>query len=128
MLSLTAPCNAQPPDLRSGRWVLLCLVGLLLSGPVRSQEIDFTRDCLRVAAEGLILNTSPLCVGAFRTDPSARAQFIQLIQVTLAQAEAARREAPNGQAPAESLRRLFDKASQEPGRVVGVGGAYYGAQ
>lgn len=83
---------------------------------------------MRVAPEGLILNTSSACVGAFRDDPAARVQFIQLIQVTLAQAAVADREDLEAASPARSLRRLFNKASQEPGRVVGVGGAYYGAQ
>ncbi|AOF85106.1 hypothetical protein BSY239_186 [Hydrogenophaga sp. RAC07] len=83
---------------------------------------------MRVAVEGLILDTSPVCVRAFRTDPAARAQFIQLIQFTLAQAESAQGETSVSRTPAQSLRRLFDKASLEPGRVVGVGGAYYGAR
>ncbi|WP_156775385.1 hypothetical protein [Hydrogenophaga sp. RAC07] len=96
--------------------------------PARSQTIDFARECMRVAVEGLILDTSPVCVRAFRTDPAARAQFIQLIQFTLAQAESAQGETSVSRTPAQSLRRLFDKASLEPGRVVGVGGAYYGAR
>ena len=99
-----------------------------MAWPARGQALDFAKDCMRVAVEGLILDTSPACVGAFRTDPAARAQFIQLVQVTLAQAEAAEREAGAGVTPAQSLRRLFDKASMESGRAVGVGGAYYGAQ
>lgn len=120
--------HAQPSDHRSARWAWLFLAGLLISSPARSQELDFARDCMRVAVEGLILNTSPTCVGAFRSDPAARAQFVQLIEVTMAQAESAQREARAGATPAQSLRRLFDKASLEPGRVVGVGGIYYGAQ
>lgn len=123
-----ASAHAQPVDHRSPRWALLFLAGVLMSLPARSQELDFTRDCMRVGVEGLILNTAPACIVAFRSDPAARAQFIQLIQVTLAQAESVQREAPVGTTPAQSLRRLFDKASLEPGRVVGVGGTYYGAQ
>lgn len=96
--------------------------------PARSQALDFGKDCMRMVAEGLILDTSAACLSAFRTDPAARAQFIQLIQVTLAQAESIHCGARAGTTPAQSLRRLFDKASLEPGRVVGVGGAYYGAQ
>jgi hypothetical protein len=128
MPSTTSFCNAQPLNHWSGRWALLFLAGVLLSSPSRSQGIDFARDCMRVAAQGLILNTSPTCVVAFRSDPAARAQFIQLIEVTMAQAESAQRDARAGMKPARSLRHLFDKASLEPGRVVGVGGIYYGAQ
>jgi hypothetical protein len=120
--------NAQPLASRSWVWALLFLAGLLLSSPARSQAVDFARDCMRVAVEGLVLNTSPACVGALRTDPASRAQFIQLIEVKMAQAESAQREARASTTPAQSLRRLFDKASLEPGRVVGVGGIYYGAQ
>jgi hypothetical protein len=122
------PRNAQPVDHRSRVWALLFLAGMLVSSPVRSQEVDFAKDCLRLGAEGLILNTSPSCVFAFRSDPSARAQFVQLIEVTMAQAESTQRDARAGTTPAQALRRLFDKASQEPGRVVGAGGLYYGAQ
>jgi hypothetical protein len=120
--------HAQPLDHRSWRWAWLFLAGVLMSSPSRSQELDFARDCMRVTGDGLILDTSPVCLGAFRTDPAARAQFVQLIQLTLSQAEAAQREARPGTTPAQALRRLFDKASLEPGRVVGVGGTYYGAQ
>ncbi len=107
---------------------MLFLTGVLLSSPARSQTLDFVRECMGVAVEGLILNTSHACVSAFRSDPAARAQFIQLIETTMAQAESAQREARAGTTPAQSLRRLFDKASIEQGRVVGVGGIYYGAQ
>ncbi|MDO8889738.1 MAG: hypothetical protein Q8M80_11275 [Hydrogenophaga sp.] len=124
----TPPCNAQPLDLRSHSWALLFLVSVLLSLPARSQALDFTRDCMRVAVEGLILNTSPACVGAFRSDPAARTQFVQVIEITLALAESAQRDPRASSTPAQSLRRLFDKASLESGRVVGVGGIYYGAQ
>jgi hypothetical protein len=120
--------HALPLDLQSGRWALLFLAGVLLWSPARSQAVDFARDCMRVAVEGLILNTSPTCVLAFRSDPAARAQFIQLIEVTMAQAESDQREASTATKPAQSVRRLFDKASMEAGRVVGAGGIYYGAQ
>lgn len=120
--------NAQPVDCPSRCWALLFLLASLVSMPARGQELDFTKDCMRVAVEGLILNTSPACVGAFRDDPAARLQFIQLIQVTLAQAELADREGQGATGATRSLRKLFNKASQEPGRVVGTGGAYYGAQ
>ncbi len=96
--------------------------------PARSQTLDFARDCMQVAVEGLIMNTSPACLRAFRSDPAARAQFIQLIEVTMAQAESNEREARAATTPAQSVRRLFDKASHESGRAVGVGGIYYGAQ
>jgi len=109
-------------------WALLFLVGVLISVPARSQALDFTKNCMRVAVEGLILNTSPGCVAAFRSDPMARAQFIQLIQVTLAQVESFQHGARAATTPAQALRSLFNKASLEPGRVVGVGGSYYGAQ
>lgn len=115
-------------DCKFHGWASLFLVGALIATPARSQELDFARDCMRPGLEGLILNTSSACVGAFRDDPAARAQFIQLIQVTMAQAALANREDRDAASPARSLRRLFNKASQEPGRVVGVGGAYYGAQ
>ena len=128
MPTSAVPCHAQPLDPRSWRWACLLVAGVLVSWPARGQTLDFAKDCMRVAVEGLILDTSPACVGAFRTDPAARAQFIQLIQVTLTQAEATQQAARAGVTPAQSLRRLFDKASMEPGRAVGVGGAYYGAQ
>jgi hypothetical protein len=128
MSSPAFPFNAQPADHWSRVWALLFLVGVLTSMPARSQTLDFAKDCMKVAMEGLILNTSPTCMRAFRSDPAARAQFIQLIEVTMAQAESNEREARAATTPAQSLRRLFDKASLEPGRVVGVGGIYYGAQ
>jgi hypothetical protein len=120
--------NAQPADHRSRVWALLLLVGVWTSMPARSQALDFARDCMQVAAEGLIMNTSPTCLRAFRSDPAARAQFIQLIEVTMAQAESNEREARAASTPAQSVRRLFDKATLESGRAVGVGGIYYGAQ
>ena len=128
MPSLAHPRSAQPANHRSRGWALLLLAGVLISLPAHSQTIDFAKDCMRVAGEGLILNTSPSCVVAFRSDPAARAQFIQLIEVTMAQAESAQREPRASTTSAQALRRLFDKASLEPGRVVGVGGIYYGAQ
>ncbi len=128
MFSPASHRNAQPADHRSRVWALLFLTGALISAPARSQTLDFARDCMQVAVEGLILNTSPTCLRAFRSDPAARVQFIQLIEVTMAQAESNEPEARAAATPARSLRRLFDKASLEAGRVVGAGGIYYGAQ
>ena len=85
------------------------------------------------AAEGKICCTAQadeltICRDALQCQAGAPEHAIQLIQFTLAQAESAQGETSVSRTPAQSLRRLFDKASLEPGRVVGVGGAYYGAR
>lgn len=40
--------NAQCTDRRSTRWAFLFLAGVLISMSVRSQKLDFARDCMRV--------------------------------------------------------------------------------
>lgn len=123
--------NALRPT-RAAAWAcasaLLVGMGGFLPKAAQAQDIDFAQDCMRVVPQGLLLETSAGCVAAFRSQPAARQQFIQTIQDTLALAEAARIEPPAAAPAAQSLKRLFGKASMEAGRVVGTRGTYYGAQ
>jgi hypothetical protein len=123
--------NALLPA-RAAAWACACALlvcaGSGLSTAAQAQDIDFAQDCMRVVPQGLLLETSAGCVAAFRSQPAARQQFIQTIQDTMAQAEAARIEPPGAAPAAQALKRLFGKASMESGRVVGTGGTYYGAQ
>jgi len=127
MVAHTASTTRQPAQRVALGGVLLFCAGLWAHHPARSQELDFARDCMRVVAEGLILETSPACVNAFRSQPAARAQFIQTIQDTMAQAEAALSAPATPNAAARSLKRLHERATSEAGRWAGGGTSYYGS-
>jgi hypothetical protein len=128
---VNALCNPLRPALAAA-WAIACALllgaGGGLSKSAQAQDLDFVRDCMRVVPQGLLLETSSSCVAAFRSQPAARQQFVQIIQDTMALAESARVEPPGTAPAAQALKRLFGKASMESGRVVGTGGAYYGAQ
>ncbi|MDP2019161.1 hypothetical protein [Hydrogenophaga sp.] len=127
-MHLVVPALPQTFTLRSLLlWAAVWGAVVLMPQPVRSQDLDFARDCMRVVAEGLMLETSPACVSAFRSQPAARAQFIQTIQETMAQAEAALAEPASPNAAARSLKRLHERASSEAGRWAGGGSPYFGA-
>lgn len=127
MVARTASTTRQPVHRVALGGALLFCAGLLEHHPARSQELDFARDCMRVVAEGLTLETSPACVNAFRSQPAARAQFVQTIKATMAQAEAALSAPATPNAAARSLKRLHERATSETGRWAGGGTAYYGA-
>ncbi|WP_332741567.1 hypothetical protein [Hydrogenophaga sp.] len=126
MVAHTASTTRQPAQRVALGGVLLFCAGLWAHPPARSQEPDFARACLRVVAGGLTLESSPACVNAFRRQPAARAQFVQTLQDTLAQAEALS-EPANPNAAARSLKRLHERATSEAGRWAGGGTSYYGA-
>lgn len=127
MAAHTASTCSEPAHRVALGGALLFCAGLVVHHTARSQELDFARDCMRVVAEGLILETSPACVSAFRSQPAARAQFVQTIQETMSQAEASLSTPATPNAAARSLKRLHERATSEAGRWAGGGTSYYGS-